>query len=84
MKRVSSVNGDAGTLMFSEFLSFAMDIPSPCLLAAHMEKDAKLATDAIWAFVGLFDDPKICDLAQKHVTDAGYGIKPCKQWFPRF
>ena len=133
-RRVASVNAHAATLMMSKFSGFSMDIPAPCLLASHIEKDAKLTTDAIiqqvhnkfqveckltdevrsktytvfnkiadsgklpanvWAFVffdedkrwdkvGLFDDQAICDSTLKSVMDAGFGVKPCQQWFPMY
>lgn len=47
MGRVRAVNGDASTLMISEYSGFGMEIPASCLLAAHVEKDSKLVSDVI-------------------------------------
>ena len=46
MERLRSVNPDASTVMLS-FSGFGMAVPAPCLLAAHVEKDPKLASDRI-------------------------------------
>lgn len=133
MGRVRAVNSDASVVMLS-FSGFGMAVPAPCLLAANVEKDSKLASDRItqqmhrkfqsecelhnqvrsatypiflqiavsgklpvdpfafeilntqnnWSVVGLFEELSICEAILIKATDAGFGIKPCFHWHPRF
>ena len=37
-----------------------------------------------WRVIGLFEDAAICEAVLIKATEAGFGVKPCHRWNPRY